>query len=691
MTTTYGNPAARAMTTASPATGRDGHHGGDCGCGEHCSCDPPESLQRNAFFPRKLMEVRHWKAEQRYHRSSRELVTRLGLGSGVLCGLNVVETGSGSVVITHGVGVDGHGRIVVVPRDVEVDPTRLTGRCGRAAGEPRDEGEVTVSLCYHECSTDLVAMPPEACDGEPACVPSMVREAYAVVVTDGATQRTVLPEDVCHAVLHGHALDEEQPDSDDEEHNHGGHADEEPEDNEPDNADPLDREARRLLLDELHPRGCGCDEASIPLAVVRFGGVEGRAVDTDVRTVIRSNRELLDLILCLADRVDGCCQDGAVAVPPRIAGLWPWPDSQGAGRDDFVESQRLELAFDRDLAEQGLDDPSGWLGIWLLAKRGATRLAVSRAAGALGHVTVPTGGDGAAYEVELKRTMVRKDTLVVVMARSAAGGPVRAAAIDQLTLDPDLAATGLSPEQRDKLWGLEPGVSESSFGSFAADAVTGPAPYLPTGNGTAGGELHLVLRPATEVAPPPRLLTVWPPGAAVWDGRVEGSDRGEWKRWLEAPRIELTVSRDLADEALSSPREWLRLWSMNPDGDFMYALTELGLGKGETTDLEDGSVRCAFPIQPPEYWSDHATYLVQLRSTGPVGPASPLGRDDPRVLLDADVSATTLDSQTLFRVWSGDTFPDGLPWGPPGPTVGKQLYDDTEGGVAHWALAIGRS
>ena len=376
--------------------------------------------------------------------------------------------------------------------------------------------------------------------------------------------------------------------------------------------------------------------------------------------------------------------------PPRITDLWPWPDSQGAGREDFVENHRLELAFDRDLAEQGLDDPSSWLGVWLLAKRGATRLAVSRAAGALAHVTTPAGGDGAAYEVEFKRTMVRKDTLVVVMARSSAPGPVRAAASDQLALDPDLAATSLSPEQRDKLWGLEPNVTETSFGSFAADAVTGPAPFLPTGNGTAGGDLHVVLRPATEIAPPPRLLTVWPPGAAVWDDRLEGPERDDWKTWMEAPRIEITVSRALADDALSSPHEWLRLWSMNPDGDTMYSVTELGLEKGEASDLGDGSVRCAFAVQPPEYWDDSATYLVQLRSTGPVGPASPVGRDDPQVLVDADVSATALDSQTLFRLWSGDTFPSGLPWGPPGPTVGKQLYDDTEGGLAHWAFAIGR-
>ncbi len=34
----------------------------------------PRPLERNAFFPRKLMEVRHWRAEQDYHRAARELL-----------------------------------------------------------------------------------------------------------------------------------------------------------------------------------------------------------------------------------------------------------------------------------------------------------------------------------------------------------------------------------------------------------------------------------------------------------------------------------------------------------------------------------------------------------------------------------------------------------------------------------------
>ena len=87
-----------------PVTTHGGHLATTgCGCGddhEHGGC--LHALQRNLFFPRKLMEVRHWQAEQAYHRHARELVTRLGLGAGVLCGLEVKLSGTGTLVVGAG-------------------------------------------------------------------------------------------------------------------------------------------------------------------------------------------------------------------------------------------------------------------------------------------------------------------------------------------------------------------------------------------------------------------------------------------------------------------------------------------------------------------------------------------------------------------------------------------------------------
>ncbi len=653
-------------------------HGGDlahagCGCGgpspHHAG---PEShgalhpLSRNLFFPRKLMEVRHWQAEQAYHRQARELVTRLGLGAGVLCGLEVRLTSDGTVVISPGVGVDGMGRLVVVPQRIEVDPARPTDACGRPAGELLEDGTTTVALCYHECGTDPVCMPPEGCDEEPRLVPSMVREAYAVAVTVGATTRVGLPDGLCEQVF---GCDECEADA--------------AEDPTSEAEFPEDAEGRRLLLDRLHPRRCACGEACIPLATVTLG--TQRALDTSVRTVIRSNRELLDLVLCLADRVDECCNKLPPAVPPRVTALWPWPDDDGTSLAEFIDSGRLEIAADRDLAEQGLDDPDAWLGVWLLDRGRVSRLELARAAGALTHVAVQPGADGAAYDVNVRAAKPTPRSLVVVMVRSTAPGPIRAAGADQLALDPDFRGTNITDGDRDLLWAMLPGSRDNGMGAVVADAANPPPlPGLPSGDGTAGGELHVVLRPVTKVANPPRLLAVSPEGGTELDDQ---RDPVAWKLFLGEPHLELTVSRALAQAAVDNPREWLRLWHGNADGLSLFAVQELEIAPGAGTDLTDGVVRYRFPFKPPD-WFSRDTLVVQLRSTPPVAAESPVGRDDPEVLLDADFAGTSLSSQDLFRLWSGDLFPNGLPALPLASTSSQILFDGTEGGLAHWAFTV---
>ncbi|GGK63501.1 hypothetical protein [Ornithinimicrobium pekingense] len=648
----------------------------DCRCDHDCTCDPPRPLERNLFFPRKLMEVRHWRAEQAYHRRAREIVTRLGLGSGVLCGLEVTLTDDGTLIVGHGVAVDGHGRVVVVPRDVEVDPARLTDACGRPGEEHLRTGIVTVSLCLHECGTDPVALPPEGCAEDPRCVPSMVRESFAVTVTEGATERVGIPDKVCNALI-GH-VDEEEPYT---EHDDGEY-DEEDEDEHP------AREDLRLLLDDLDPRSCACAEACVPLATVELDDDDGIVVDTSVRSVIRSNRQLLDLILCLAERVEECCHPPQVVQPPRITDLWPRPDDLDEALKAFAESHRIELAFDRDLGEQGLDDPMAWLGVWVLdPEHGATRLSLARAAGALDHVALPPGGDGAAYTVELREEMLPPGACVVVMARSTSPGPVQAAATDHLALDPDLAATGLSREQRQRLWEVEPFTTDGGAASFAADAVNAPLLTLPTGNGFAGGELHVVLRAREQVALPPQLLAVWPPGATAWEyENMDEDELHQWRSFIDQPRVELFISRALSDDALAAPKDWLRVWNFDQDGETLYSAREIELEAGEVVTENDGGAHYRFPMVRPEFMS--RVFLVQLRSTPPVHQRSPVGRDDPVVLLDADFAGTGIDSQTLYRLWARELFPDGLPAFLPLATDGQTLHDGTPGGLVHWGMFI---
>lgn len=646
-----------------PAPAGTRHHGPGCGCGG-ADCDPPRALERNRFFPRKLMEVRHWQAEQAYHRTALQQVTRLGLGSGVLCGLEVDLLATGEVAISAGIAVDGRGRQIVVPRTVVVDPSRLTDCAGVSSPDPVVDGAVTVWVCYHECGTDLVALP-DAC-GDTRCVPGMVAETFAVAVTAGVTERNGLPDGVCDE-LFGHPSAAPAGEA--------GGTDTQ--------TDP------RALLDRLVPRGCGCDEGCVPVAVVTLDAKNGDRLDTSVRTVIRSNRELLDLILCLADHVRDCCATTVVA-PPRVVGLWPWPDDQGSGWEDLRRSQRLELAFDRDMAEQGLDDPDAWLGVWLLdPEAGARRLPLARSAGALTKVAVPAGGDGAAYGVKLDPAEAGPRSVLVVMARSTQPGPIRAAGTDQLGLDAELAATGLDQGQRDALWKLAAGGGpDGSLTALAGAAAAGIPAWLPTGDGTAGGELHVALVPPRKVLPAPQLLSVWPAGAVML-GPNEPDGAEAWRMFLEQPRIELLVSRALAADALANPDDWLRMWHGTRDGDRLYAVERVGLERGTAEPQADGTVRYRFGLRKIEQQWDPDNFLVQLRSTPPLVGGSPLGEADPQVLLDADVAGTSLDSQTLFTLWSGGPVPNGIPWALQ-PTDGMTLHDGVEGGLACWGFAVRR-
>jgi hypothetical protein len=154
------------------------------------------------------------------------------------------------------------------------------------------------------------------------------------------------------------------------------------------------------------------------------------------------------------------------------------------------------------------------------------------------------------------------------------------------------------------------------------------------------------------------------------------------------PRLEIVVSRALAAVAVADPKPWLRVWQANPDGDRLYALREIELAGAEEETLGDGTVRLTFPFRGDVEWFWQNEMLVQLRSTPPVAPGSPVGLEDPEVLLDADFAGTRLDSQTLFTVWSGGTFLEGLPTLQATSTQGRALYDGVEGGLAHWGFRV---
>jgi hypothetical protein len=257
-----------------------------------------ESPTRNRYFYGKLLTERHFDLEQRYFNRKRWLLNRLTLGSGVICGLNVVRAAGGKLQVTAGVAIDGFGREIVVPEmSRPFDPTVLTDECGQPTGEPA-KGPVTICLAYHECDIEPVPVRVTECETEQRCAPSLALERYMVLVLEagdrpppidaprppvtsvrppldmqpigpGLRFRPLRPPIICrHPGLFEHSPAEIH---------------------------------HELVGRELE----GCPDPG--RACVALARVEGDSIIRDVRSLVYPAPLLYELILCLSQRVEKCC------------------------------------------------------------------------------------------------------------------------------------------------------------------------------------------------------------------------------------------------------------------------------------------------------------------------------------------------------------------------------------------------
>jgi hypothetical protein len=141
------------------------------------------SFERNNYFYGLLMDVDRFQKDQAFLDGKRRLLNRLVTGWGVVCGLDVVAAGSpGLVTLRTGVAIDGLGREIVVPDPVTIDPRQPTDALGQPAGPPLTTGTVELCLAYAEVKTDLVPVLVPDCDGQGNCAASTIRESFAVLV-----------------------------------------------------------------------------------------------------------------------------------------------------------------------------------------------------------------------------------------------------------------------------------------------------------------------------------------------------------------------------------------------------------------------------------------------------------------------------------------------------------------------------
>ena len=140
--------------------------------------------ERNNYFYGMLLTRDKLEKEQKYFRDKIDDLYRCIIGSGVICGLNLTPdpANEGRICIMPGKAVDRHGRQIVVPEGLSIDPSQPTDDRGEAEGEPIDAGVVEICLAYSETFVDLVPVLIPECDTPEKCAPCTIREGVRVLV-----------------------------------------------------------------------------------------------------------------------------------------------------------------------------------------------------------------------------------------------------------------------------------------------------------------------------------------------------------------------------------------------------------------------------------------------------------------------------------------------------------------------------
>jgi hypothetical protein len=253
--------------------------------------------RRNNYFYGKLMGEHQFQMEQMYSVRYRWLMNRLTLGTGVLCGLLVqADAERRLLLLSSGAAVNALGQEIIVPKTVAIDPWELSDGCGMVRGRlepPESEYDVYICLSYRECPADYMPTMTVGCDIENQGAPGTIVESFCVIVTneEPALPTNVLGDD---CTIGGAGLFTSENAS----------------------LNLTDR-ITQLCNSLIAPCAGPSPQTCVPLARVHLS--DGLIADIDCctyRPMVYSNAMLLELILCLAARVEECCSG---SVPPTTA------------------------------------------------------------------------------------------------------------------------------------------------------------------------------------------------------------------------------------------------------------------------------------------------------------------------------------------------------------------------------------
>jgi hypothetical protein len=289
--------------------------------------------RRNKYFYGKRMDVQHFRMEQDYGKLKQWLLNRLTLGKGVLCGLQV-SVSDGRVCVAPGVAIDGLGREIIVPMRYCLDPVVIDGGCcalHRASPAPAADGVVdglfTLWLCYRECVTDHQPVLVSKCGTRDECAGGTVVETFCLKLGEGIAPPLGDP-DWCAKLwgMGGNQLAIDVP------------ADQQA-------AAVAAIDSRRHLLCDLFDGNCDPaeDNLCVPLALVQVKDGQVTLEGCLVSPRIYSNQRLLDLILCLADKIDACCGEHPPTERPLQVGGIDLISRNAAGTETLVAAMATPM------------------------------------------------------------------------------------------------------------------------------------------------------------------------------------------------------------------------------------------------------------------------------------------------------------------------------------------------------------
>ncbi|MCI9447253.1 MAG: hypothetical protein HFH36_07620 [Lachnospiraceae bacterium] len=108
-------------------------------------------FERNRYFYGKLLSVEDFETEQRYFNDKRRTINRFLFGSGVVCGLGVVEVDDESISVERGLALDFAGREIVLDEPAVRKITELEGY-----GSEQEADYYYLCLEYQEEAAELM-------------------------------------------------------------------------------------------------------------------------------------------------------------------------------------------------------------------------------------------------------------------------------------------------------------------------------------------------------------------------------------------------------------------------------------------------------------------------------------------------------------------------------------------------------